>query len=257
MANLFKEFQTGKVPHLTQTGIYAVAGTITKVLDDDLLKVAIKVYNKDKGEVVNQTQLLNLAEVGGTEGLKAGEPLVAMCERNEDGDLSAKKFALGNAYLTHNGFGIAAGEMYYREVENPKKGGFDIIASVNVKDNNTERMVKNSFVISGFKDNTAPQERAKKTLEIQTKKHNLEQKSYAKHIFEGYPFDSAITFKENPTINEKTGKRYDDIQEYTPEEGKNAGKTYYSRRLYAQALTSENIGVPMMDLIKERAETSF
>ena len=252
MANLFKEFQTGKAPNYTPTGIFAISGEITKVFDEDLVRVAVKVYSKEKQSVINESHTVNLSVIGGTEGIKVGDKLTAMCERNEDGDLEAKVADIGNTFLTYKGYGIAAGETYYKSMLNTKTNVPYIQASIRVKDNNTETMVKNNLSIKGYQD-TKPQDRARKTLEVRAGINKLETKQYCDYPFEGQPFDSALTFKENPKVN-AAGKRYDAVQEFTPTEGKNAGKTYYSRNLFAQTPTSENIGTPMMDLIKERAE---
>lgn len=254
MANLFKEFKTGKVPNLTSTGVYAISGEIAKIdPDDDTIKVTYKEYNRDAKQVQANKVEVSLAEVGGVEGLKAGDKITMMCEKSSDGDYVAKRMDVGNAYLMYKGYGVCAGECYFRERDNAKTGGKDIIASIRVNDKDTERMIKNNFVISGYQGDTKPQDTVRKHLEVQVKKNEIEQASYADVAYEGVPFDSVITFKENPTINEKTGKRFDDVSEFTPEEGKNAGTVYYSRQLYAQALTTEMVGEPMMDLINEKA----
>lgn len=254
MANLFKEFKTGKIPNLVSTGVYAISGEIAKLdPEDDTIKVTYKEYNRDAKEVQTNKVEVSLAEVGGVEGLKAGDKITMMCEKSSSGDYVAKRMDIGNAYLVYKGYGVCAGECYYAERDNFNKTGKEIVASIKVNDKDTERAVKNNFVISGYNGDTKPQDTVRKHLEIMTKKNNIEQASYADVVYGGVPFDSVITFKENSAINEKTGKRYDDIQEFTPTEGKNAGNTYYSRRLYAQAVTSEMVGEPMMDLINARA----
>ena len=254
MANLFKEFKTGMVPNLTSTGIYAISGEIAKLdPEEDTIKVTYKEYNRDAKEVKTKKVEVSLAEVGGVEGLKTGDKITMMCEMSSDGDYIAKKMDIGNAYLTYKGYGVCAGECYYSEQDNRDKTGKEIIASIRVKDKDSERVVKNNFTISAFNGNTKPLDTIRKHLEVQTKANNIEQASYADVIYGGVPFDSVVTFKENPKVNEKTGKRYDDIQEFTPTEGKNAGTTYYSRRLFAQAPTTEMVGDIMMDLINARA----
>ncbi len=252
MANLFKEFKTGQVPNLTSTGIYAIAGEVSKILGDDEIKICTKEYNKEKGQVVNTNRLVSLAAIGGTDDLKVGDKIAVLCEKNSEGDLEAKRIGIGQVYMTYKGFGISCGETTYKQRENTKKNCMEIVATVRTREMETDRTIENRFTISGYND-TKPQDNTKKTLDRQAKDNQLQQKEYAQNAFEGYPFDSAFTFKEN-TKTRDDGTRYDAVTAYTVNQGKYAGETRYSRSIFPYTPTIENIGSPMMDVIKEREE---
>lgn len=245
-AGVYKEFKTGKIGNLKSTGIAAIAGTVARILDDDTVQLQVSAWDRDKKEVTTKKYEVDLAEMGGADpdAVVKGSVLCVIGDIDSDNVIHAKNIGMGDSYLTYKGYGIAMGETSYKESKAYGGEKNQIVATIKSYDNENDRYISNKFTINGYQDDTKPQDMLKKSLDIKAKNAGVTTVSRnAKYPWEQVKFNSCVVFKEDNKISKTTGRPHNEVKEFTPTEGNNAGTTFYIRYEYAPyAMTSECVG---------------